>query len=60
MARKVICYKCAKEFLLLNEEDCWSKAEHLPFDTLQKMKKIISNNCICNACMRNLMINIED
>ena len=60
MAKKVICYKCAKEFELLNEDACWLKSEHLPFDTLQKMKKVISNNCICKSCMQNLKINLED
>ena len=54
MAKKVICYKCAKEFILTDKEIYWSKAEHLPFDTLQNLKKIINNNNICEACMQTL------
>ena len=58
MAEKAICYKCAKEFK--DKEIYWSKAEHLPFDTLQKLRKINNNNYICEACMQKLRKNTED
>ena len=60
MAKKVICYKCAKEFELIDREVYWLRAEHLPFDTLQNLKNIINDNNICEACLQSLHKNTED
>ena len=60
MAKKQVCYKCNKEFELTKEKNYWSNAEHLPFDTLQKLKKIISTNYICKQCMQKLQKKIEN
>ena len=54
MAKKVVCYKCNKEFEINTEDKDWSNAEHLPFDTLQKLKNITSKNYICKQCMQKL------
>ena len=49
------CYNCGKTLNYRNEDDCWSTAFKVSFDTLLKVKNIMKGNCLCSECLQELL-----
>jgi len=50
-----ICPRCGKNIYTTTNQDCWSSASHLPFDTLLKIKQLFNNNCLCKECLNEVL-----
>ncbi len=53
--KNIFCYYCGKPLNYQNEDDCWSTAFHVPFDTMLKIKSIMKKNCLCSDCLKELI-----
>lgn len=49
-----LCYHCGKALDYTHEDDCWSTAFHVPFDTLLKIKTLMKGQCLCSDCLKKL------
>jgi len=49
------CYHCGKPLDYKHEDDCWSTAFHVPFDTLLKIKELLKDHCVCSECLQKIV-----
>lgn len=51
---QLFCFKCGKALAFQDQTLIWSKVNHLPFDSLLKIKSVVKGHAICSTCLEKL------
>lgn len=52
--QKLQCFQCNKPLTEQDHAMMWSNVNHLPFDSLLKIKSVVKGHAICSTCLEKL------